>query len=246
MVWARACTTSRESCPGFDVGGELMWIALAQHLGALRGRTTHIGVRAQRLSLRPAAGAGRQHSRRSVEPHLAGNTGADPPLPVRDSIIKLNSLGLNSFTWIVHEFSRLEELIERMHSRPSAASRATLDHLLQNLYAKISDDLSSLLIALDGGITIADRASDLGGRLIGALSSEHAAIQREKEDAGVWQKLVDRQGWKGKQMKRDLQLASESVKGVKDLRYNLERARSSFLEVGLRVCLEIWGAIADA
>ncbi|KAL8286368.1 hypothetical protein RQP46_004385 [Phenoliferia psychrophenolica] len=154
----------------------------------------------------------------------------DSTRAVRDSIIKLNSLALNSFTWILHEFDRLEELIERTHSRPSAATRATLDRLLAALYTKISDDLSSLLLSLDVGIQVSDQASDLGGRLIGALSSEHATIQREQEEIPIWKKLVERQGWKGKQMARDLKLAEESVSGVKTLRHNLERARSSFLE----------------
>ena len=46
----------------------------------------------------------------------------------------------------------------------------------------------------------------------------------------MWRALVERQGWKGKQLRRDLELAGESVQSVKDLRWGLERARSSFIE----------------
>lgn len=68
---------------------------------------------------------------------------------------------------------------------------------------------------------------------MGALSEEEFGLRREKEDASVWKNLIERQGWKGKQLKRDLALAGESVGAVKDLRWNLEKARGSFLEVSL-------------
>lgn len=149
---------------------------------------------------------------------------------VKDEVIRLNSQGLNSFTWIVHEFTRLENVIDSAATRPSSTNRAALDSLLTSLYEKISTDLSALLTALDRAIRVADRASSLGGRLVGALSEEEFGLRREKEDASVWKNLIERQGWKGKQLKRDLALAGESVGAVKDLRWNLEKARGSFLE----------------
>ncbi|KAM0754658.1 hypothetical protein T439DRAFT_321691 [Meredithblackwellia eburnea MCA 4105] len=152
----------------------------------------------------------------------------DATREVKDSVIRLNSQGLNSFTWIVHEFTRLEELIDNAVSR--STPHAKIETLLTTLYSKISDDLNLLLAALEKSIRVADFASTLGGRLMGSLLEEHATIQREKESVGVLMGLVERQGWKGKQLRRDLKLADESVRSVKELRANLERARGSFLE----------------
>ncbi|KAK4705495.1 hypothetical protein P7C70_g695, partial [Phenoliferia sp. Uapishka_3] len=135
----------------------------------------------------------------------------------------------------VHEFTRLEELIERVNTKPTSSSLASLSSLLSSLYSKISSDLSSLLHALDKSISVADQASSLGGLLMGALASEATQLQREKDDVGVWKSLMERKGWKGKQMKRDLKLAEESVKGVRGLRMNLEAARSAFLEYSANV-----------
>lgn len=41
---------------------------------------------------------------------------------------------------------------------------------------------------------------------------------------------MDRQSWKGKQLRRDLELSRESVEWVKDVRMGLENTRSQFVE----------------
>ncbi|KAI5481619.1 hypothetical protein MNV49_002845 [Pseudohyphozyma bogoriensis] len=159
--------------------------------------------------------------------HVLGDMTRD----VKDEVIRLNSQGISSFTWIVHEFTRIEDLL----ARPQPPSEDFLQNSLTKLYQKISSDLTLLLSSLDRALPLADRASALGGRVGSALAIEYSRVQREKEEIPVWRGLVERNSWKGKQLRRDLELAGGSVEWVKDVRRDLEDTRSGFVEYAANV-----------
>ena len=171
---------------------------------------------------------------------------------VRDAVIRLNSRGISSFTWILHEFERIQEIIHNTlpEPPPTSGTRSStparlkrnavksvdvpLETLVSNLVSKIARDLSDILQDLDRAIPLADQASVQGGRLLIALSSEHAELRRTKEQRSVFDSLAVAVGagstWKSKQLQRDLALSEESVTQVATIRRGLELARSSFLE----------------
>ena len=169
---------------------------------------------------------------------------------VRDAVIGLNSRGISSFTWILHEFERIQEIIHNTLPEPPTtpgSSRSNtparmkrksvdvpLETLVTNLVEKIARDLSDILQDLDRAIPLADQASTQGGRLLVALSSEHAELRRTKEQRSLLDSFAVAIGagstWKSKQLQRDLALSEESVTQVATIRRGLELARSSFLE----------------
>ena len=169
---------------------------------------------------------------------------------VRDAVIALNSRGISSFTWILHEFERIQEILHNTLPEPSSTTPGTrsnsparlkrksvdvpLDTLVSNLVEKIARDLSDILQDLDRAIPLADQASMQGGRLLMALSAEHAELRRTKEQRSLLDSLAVAVGagstWKSKQLQRDLALSEESVTQVATIRRGLELARSSFLE----------------
>ena len=127
------------------------------------------------------------------------------------SQIDLNAQGINSFTWIEHEFSRIERLL----SSPTKVPAKKLEKMVDQLFEKINTDLSELLRSLDKAIPLATRTSDLGRRVFGTIEEERAVLNKEKEEQGVVEWLGSVGGWKGKQLRRDLQLCRRSADGVK-------------------------------
>ncbi|GAA5909833.1 hypothetical protein JCM5296_001831 [Sporobolomyces johnsonii] len=151
---------------------------------------------------------------------------------VKDSVIGLNAQGINAFVWIVHEFSRLEELIARAaqsstHSSPK--QQAELERLLNALFDKINTSLQDLLSSLDKAIPTATLASDRGRRIFGALRAEESAKEREREEKGWAQWLRDAPGPKGRQLRRDLELTKTSARAVVGVWEALEGTRASLL-----------------
>lgn len=118
---------------------------------------------------------------------------------VKDDVIALNSLGINSMIWVVHEFERLENLIGKSlgiedgvedaqgsvegkkgskgkgntgksgQSASPPPTAAELAQLVDSLFAKINSSLEQLLAALDKTIPRATRASDHSRLIFGAL-----------------------------------------------------------------------------
>lgn len=131
---------------------------------------------------------------------------------VRDEVIDLNAQGINAFTWIEHEFSRIEHLLTDS-KRP--ISNKKLEAMVDQLFAKINTDLNDMLRSLDRAIPLATRTSDLGRRVFGRLALEQSELQRERDKKGtVGAFLGEMAGWKGKQLRRDLELCRRSSDGV--------------------------------
>ncbi|GAA5927126.1 hypothetical protein JCM1841_006056 [Sporobolomyces salmonicolor] len=151
---------------------------------------------------------------------------------VKDSVIGLNAQGINAFVWIVHEFSRLEELITRAaqsSSHSSPRQQAELERLLNALFDKINTSLQDLLSALDKAVPTATLASDRGRRIFGALRAEESAKEKEWEEKGWAQWLRDAPGPKGRQLRRDLELTKASAEAVVGVWEALEGTRESLL-----------------
>ena len=90
-----------------------------------------------------------------------------------------------------------------------------LELLVDGLFEKINADLGELLRALDRAIPLATRTSDLGRRVFGTLEQERAGLVKERDGRGVVEWLGEVGGWKGRQLRRDLQLCRRSAEGVK-------------------------------
>lgn len=94
-------------------------------------------------------------------------------------------------------------------------SSKQLERQTDALFEKINTDLGALLRALDKAIPLATRTSDLGRRVFGTLEQERALMVKGQEEKGVVEWLGEVGGWKGKQLRRDLQLCRRSTEGVK-------------------------------
>lgn len=151
---------------------------------------------------------------------------------MKDEIIRLNSHGINSFTWILNEFSRLEYLIHTtsISSNPSLP-HPELESLLQSLFSKMSTDLSELLLILDRAIPLADRAQDLGGKLAESFTATEYNLEKEKSKNQDWKRFLPTFGndWKAQQVRKDLDLMGSTINNILSTRSNLEATRISLL-----------------
>ncbi|GAA6062387.1 hypothetical protein JCM10212_003196 [Sporobolomyces blumeae] len=150
---------------------------------------------------------------------------------VKDSVILLNAQGMNAFTWIVHEFTRLEELIARAASAPTRSTKqeADLTRLLEALFDKIARSLADLLAALDRAIPAATLASDRSRRIFGTLRAGEAETERELRDESWTEWMRSVRGSKGRQLRRDLELTRGSAEAVVGVWQALEGTRESLV-----------------
>lgn len=120
----------------------------------------------------------------------------------------------------------------RQQDTPSALSPEALSTLISQLFEKINTSLGALLLALDRTIPTATRASDHSRLIFGAMKEEESIKQREKGELGWTQYLGGvggAKGWKGQQLRRDLELTRESAATVVELWKGLEGCRTSLL-----------------
>lgn len=147
---------------------------------------------------------------------------------VKDSVIDLNAQGIQSFQWIVHEFSRLEDLITLQAAHPTRISQAELSKLVDSLFEKINSSLNSLLVSLDRTIPYATRASYHSRLLQNGLKREEAEKIREKGEMPLldrWVSTVGAGTWKAGQLRRDLELVRVSEGSVREIWRGLEGTR---------------------
>ncbi|GAA5946223.1 hypothetical protein JCM3765_000159 [Sporobolomyces pararoseus] len=148
---------------------------------------------------------------------------------VKDSVIDLNAQGMNAFIWIVHEFTRLQDAISRAASAPKRSKKqdADLERLLDSLFDKISVSLGELLVSLDKAIPIATAASDKSRRIGGVLRAEEYQAVRQINDKGWVEWMKEVKGAKGKQLRRDMELAQGSADAILDVTEAMEATRNS-------------------
>lgn len=123
------------------------------------------------------------------------------------------------------QFSRIEKTIELLQSKPARYGVADVSRQLDNLFDHLQADLSSLLQGIESTIPTAVRASDLGGQVMYELGTEHARLNKAREDMPLWKRLKDINSFAGRQLSRDLRLTGDSVNNLKSTRRSLEEAR---------------------
>lgn len=163
---------------------------------------------------------------------------------IRDKVLAINSLSLSSFTWILHSFNKMQQVIARAHSNPNnrQANPPDLATILDTFFDKLSAELGGILKSLDAVIPLADQASTTGGRLMRELEEERRRIERVASEgglgSGVWYRaLLGIHDFKAKQLRTDLELSSRAVIDVGKLRYGMERVRSDLLAYSTHVGL---------
>ncbi|GAA5936159.1 uncharacterized protein JCM15063_002727 [Sporobolomyces koalae] len=151
---------------------------------------------------------------------------------VKDSVIDLNAQGMSAFTWIVHEFTRLENAISQAALSPTSSPKQQeeLTKLLDSLFDRISTSLNDLLASLDQAIPTAARATEQSKRIFDGLEREKAYQQYEIESRSWIKTIADLQGGKGKQLRRDLDLTMISSNVVSGVSRDLEQTRYSLRE----------------
>ncbi|KAL7409129.1 hypothetical protein BDY24DRAFT_404321 [Mrakia frigida] len=138
---------------------------------------------------------------------------------MKDKLIGINSEGINSFSWIVHEFARLEshlltisppppssESSAPLLSNPSSSSVNTytqthhpsprsmrlFQNQLTSLLTHLSTSLTSLQSSIEATLPLADRASKLGGQLQEEFFASELVLEEESRRDPVWLPLVGR------------------------------------------------------
>ncbi|GAA5902695.1 hypothetical protein JCM8208_007043 [Rhodotorula glutinis] len=163
----------------------------------------------------------------------------DKSREVKDHVIALNAQGYNSFHWVVHEFTRLEELITAASSpsapRMSDRQRVEFEHLLSSLFDKISSSLGDLVTSLDRAIPSATLASDSARLIFAALRSEEAQRADELDSIDWFRRMTaavaasPQGGKKVKALKRDLEITRASAGAVIGVWQALEQTRESLV-----------------
>lgn len=119
----------------------------------------------------------------------------------------------------------MEKTIDLLRVKPARYGVADVSRQLDNLFDHLQSDLSSLLQGIESTIPTAVRASDLGGQVMFALGTEHARLNKAREDMPLWRRLKDINSFAGRQLSRDLRLTGDSVDSLKNTRRSLEEAR---------------------
>ncbi|PLW08009.1 hypothetical protein PCANC_24859 [Puccinia coronata f. sp. avenae] len=148
---------------------------------------------------------------------------------LKDQLINLNGQGLNTFSFIAYEFSRLGDLIDWVQSGEKKYTSETISKNLDILFRHLSSALNDLLQTIEGLIPLASRSTNLGIKLSERLHQEHYQLENKKTSKGLWNKLRDLTSFSGHQLNRDLALTSESIKNLKITWFKLEEIRTDLL-----------------
>lgn len=166
----------------------------------------------------------------------------------------INSQGINSFTFIVHSFTVLENSLRRLSPPPSSPTdfapatilskkdRLALQRQLTQLISHLSTTLTSLQESVESTIPLASRASNLGGRLQEEFLVEQLARQDTLENEPLWapliagaQKAIGKLGearegdFRRDVVKKDMKLAAQTVSRLRDIRQGMEDVREDLV-----------------
>ncbi|OAV95882.1 hypothetical protein PTTG_04874 [Puccinia triticina 1-1 BBBD Race 1] len=148
---------------------------------------------------------------------------------LKDNLVDLNGQGLNTFSFIAYEFSRLGDLIQWVQSGEKKYTSETIARNLEILFSHLSAELSRLLAAIEVLIPRASRAVHLGIQLSERLHHEHYQLANKKSSQTLWKKLLDLASFSGQQLNRDLALTAESIANLKRTWAKLEQIRTDLL-----------------
>eukprot|EP01113_Clastostelium_recurvatum_P033302 TRINITY_DN4387_c0_g1_i9.p1 TRINITY_DN4387_c0_g1~~TRINITY_DN4387_c0_g1_i9.p1 ORF type:complete len:499 (-),score=92.98 TRINITY_DN4387_c0_g1_i9:3-1322(-) len=149
---------------------------------------------------------------------------------VKDSMMQINSIGINSFVFILHEFARIEDIIDHIYEGKTDYSTKTIEKNLDSLFIRIGSDFGRLLDSVERTLLSAEHASELGRKIMEHVSTEHMRLQRMRTDKPLWRWLADVNSWKGKQLSRDIMLMEQSIFNLRDIHRRLEESRNHLVK----------------
>jgi hypothetical protein len=92
---------------------------------------------------------------------------------VKDAIIRINSLAINTFSWTLREFNRVEHML----TSPTYSDK-DIAKSLDIFFERLAGDLGTLFDHIEVAIPTADQASILGGSIVNDFAIEHARLNR--------------------------------------------------------------------
>ncbi|KAH9461215.1 hypothetical protein Pst134EA_017524 [Puccinia striiformis f. sp. tritici] len=148
---------------------------------------------------------------------------------LKDQLVDLNGQGLNTFSFIAYEFSRLGDLMNWVSTGERKYTSQTIAKNLDILFEHLSTELTQLLNSIENLIPLASRSTNLGIQISERLYQEHYQLVNKKNNQGLFKKLSDLTTFSGKQLNRDLTLTSESISNLKLTWLKLESIRTDLL-----------------
>lgn len=150
---------------------------------------------------------------------------------------RLSAQSGSAFTWITHDFERTLATLTSSTSAPPTAAR--LEAATHSLMTRLQEQLDALYVATERAIPFADRASSLGGTLIEEMTSERQRLKELSKETPVWMRYLDRgkalavgqsEPSKLEMLHTDLQLTSQSIGRLRQIRDGLELTRAQIVK----------------
>ncbi|KAA1095247.1 hypothetical protein PGT21_036816 [Puccinia graminis f. sp. tritici] len=148
---------------------------------------------------------------------------------LKDQVIDLNGQAINAFSSIVHEFSRVGQVVEWVYSGRKIYTLKSIENNLDIAFSNFDWELKKLITTIETCIPTASRASSLGLQISERIYKEHYKLESIKESQSFWKRLTDEASQAGQQLRKDLRLTSKSIKTAKVLRMGLEEVRSDLV-----------------
>lgn len=148
---------------------------------------------------------------------------------LKDRLIDLNGQGLNTFSFIAYEFSRLGDLIDWVRSGKKHYTPETISRNLDILFNHLSAELKRLLNTIESLIPLAFRSTNLGIQISERLHREHYQLASKRSNQALWKKLLDITSFSGQQLQHDLHLTSQSIVNLRLTWLKLEEVRTDLL-----------------
>ncbi|SCZ93571.1 BZ3500_MvSof-1268-A1-R1_Chr6-3g08746 [Microbotryum saponariae] len=149
---------------------------------------------------------------------------------LKDNLIEINSLGINSLTW---------ESNKQKRRRRSTAENDRLSASINEVYEQIDFHLQAILDKLEMTIPLSTRTSDQARQLFDELSREDRRIDEMRQESSPLMRFISESGalvvgtksnFKARQLKKDYDLTRVSASSVSVLHRGLEETRTSLLE----------------
>lgn len=116
-----------------------------------------------------------------------------------------------------------------MHAGDSKYTSRTISSNLDRLFDVISNELSQLFLRIKQSIPLISQTSDLTMVVIGRLSGEKTKLLKTRASKPVWSRILEGRSWEAKQLKRDIALTSESIKGLNVIWNRFEELRNTLV-----------------
>lgn len=111
----------------------------------------------------------------------------------------------------------------------------TVSNNLDLLFDSLSRDLTRLSIEIEAVLPILSSAAELATEGARQLLKENRKLLKIQESVPLWRKLLEKQSWDAKQLKRDLALTARSVEGLMSTGRRIEDLQSALVAYGKNV-----------